>query len=154
METQLPLPKRGHSAQFSAHVYCGQTSVWIRMQLGTMVGLGRGNIVLDVDPAPPARGTAPHQISAHVCCGQTAGWTKMALRTKVGLGPGRIVLHGDPGPRSLKRHSPQFSAQVYCGTSYEGRPRSISATAEHLLNIMWITITHHTLARHSAQQST
>jgi len=33
-----------------------------------MVGLGPGNIVLDMDPAPPPRGTAP-QILAHVCCG-------------------------------------------------------------------------------------
>jgi len=29
------------------------------MPLGTMVGLGPGNIVLDADPAPSPRGTAP-----------------------------------------------------------------------------------------------
>jgi len=33
-------------------VYCGQMVVWIRMPLGTEVGLGPGNIVLDEDPAP------------------------------------------------------------------------------------------------------
>ena len=44
---------------------------WIKMPLGTKVGLGRGHIVLDGDSAPPPpKGTAP-QISAHVYCSQT-----------------------------------------------------------------------------------
>jgi len=73
------------------------------MPLGTEVGLGPGDIVLDGDPAPPP------QFSAHVYCGQTAGWIKMPLGTEVGLGPGDIVLDGDPAP------PPQFSAHVYCG---------------------------------------
>jgi len=48
-------PRKGHSFQFSAHVYCGQTAVWIKMPFGTGVGLGPGHIVLDSDPAalPP-----------------------------------------------------------------------------------------------------
>jgi len=33
-------------------VYCGQTVEWIKMPLGTEVGLGLGHIVLDGDPAP------------------------------------------------------------------------------------------------------
>jgi len=53
-------------------VYCGQTVGWIKMRLGTEVGLGPGDIVLDGDPAPPTeRGTAAAQFSAHVYCGQT-----------------------------------------------------------------------------------
>jgi len=45
---------------------------WIKMQLGTEVGLGPGDIVLHGDPAPPTeRGTAAPQFSAHVYCGQT-----------------------------------------------------------------------------------
>jgi len=41
-------------------IYCGQTVGWIKMKLGMQVGLGRGHIVLDGDPAPrPQRGTAP-----------------------------------------------------------------------------------------------
>jgi len=42
MGTQLPPPKKnkwGHSSQFSAHVYCGQRDGWIKMPLGTKVGL-------------------------------------------------------------------------------------------------------------------
>jgi len=42
-------------------VYCGQTAGWIKMPLGTEVGLGPGVIVLDGDPAPQ-RGTAPAPI--------------------------------------------------------------------------------------------
>ena len=36
-------------------VYCGQVIEWIRMPLGTEVGLGPSDIVLDGDPAPPPR---------------------------------------------------------------------------------------------------
>jgi len=43
------------------------------MPLGTEVGLGPGDIVLDEDPAPTERGTAalPKHFVAHVYCGQT-----------------------------------------------------------------------------------
>jgi len=34
------------------------------MKLGMQVGLGPGHIVLDGDPAPPKRGTAPPPFSA------------------------------------------------------------------------------------------
>jgi len=47
-------------------VYCGQTVRWIKMPLGTKVGLVPGHIVLDGDPTPPAeRGTAGPHFSAH-----------------------------------------------------------------------------------------
>jgi len=69
-------------------VHCGQTVGWIKMKLGTQVGLSPGHIVLHGDPAPPPqRGTVP-QFSAHFCCGQMAAWIKMPLDTEVGLGPG------------------------------------------------------------------
>jgi len=59
MGAQLPPPKKGTTApQFSAHVYCGETAEWIKMSLGTEIGLGlAGHIVLDRDPAaPPPKG--------------------------------------------------------------------------------------------------
>jgi len=70
---------------------------WIKMPLGTEIGLSPGHIVLDGDPAPPKGAQQPPspQFLAHVYCGQTAGWIKMPLGTEVGLGPGRIVLHRD-----------------------------------------------------------
>jgi len=47
MWTQLDRP------QFLAYVYYGQTAEWIKMALGTKVGLGPGDIALDGDPALP-----------------------------------------------------------------------------------------------------
>jgi len=50
--------KRGTAPTFSQpplfdHVYCVQTAGWIKMPLGTEIGLDPGHIVLDGDPAPP-----------------------------------------------------------------------------------------------------
>jgi len=67
------------------------------MLLGSEVGLGPSETVLDGEPALPKKGHSP-QFPAHVCCGQTAGWMKTPLGTEVGLGPGHIVLDGDPAP--------------------------------------------------------
>jgi len=53
-------PPKGRSPQFSAHVCCAQTAGWIKMPLGTEVGLGPGDIVLDGDSAhPPPKGYSP-----------------------------------------------------------------------------------------------
>ena len=52
-----PLPKKGQSPLFSAHVYCGQTAGWMKMPLGTEVDLGPGHTVLDGFPALRERGT-------------------------------------------------------------------------------------------------
>jgi len=41
----------GTPPQFSSDVYCGQTTGWIKMPLGTEVEVGRRHIVLDGDPA-------------------------------------------------------------------------------------------------------
>ena len=88
---------------------------WIKMPLGTDVGLGLRDIVLDGDPAPlPKVGTA--QFSAHVYCGQTAGWIKMALGMKVGLSSSHIVLDGDPALLLKKGAQPsKFSVHGCCG---------------------------------------
>jgi len=52
MGTQPPSQKGdGAPPQFSADVYCGQTAGWIKMPLGTEIGLGPEDIVLDRDPA-------------------------------------------------------------------------------------------------------
>ena len=39
--------KEAEPPQFSAHVYCGQMAGWIKMSLGTELGIGPGGIVLD-----------------------------------------------------------------------------------------------------------
>ena len=51
----LPLPQKGRSPQFSAHIYCDQTAAYIKMPLATEVGLGPNDIVLDGDPDAPSQ---------------------------------------------------------------------------------------------------
>jgi len=104
-----PAPPKngGHSPQFSAHVYCGQTAIYTKMSLGTEVGLGPGDMMLDGDPATQ-KGHSPFQSSAHVYCGQTAGWIKMSFGMEVDLGPGHIVLDGDPVPPKGAQQPPPF----------------------------------------------
>jgi len=51
--------------------YCGQTVGWIKMPLGTEVGLDPGYIVLDGETSSPTeRATATPRFSAHVYYGQ------------------------------------------------------------------------------------
>ena len=83
---------------------------WIKMSLDMEVGLGRGDFVLDGDPAPPPpKGEQPPHFSAHICCGQMAAWIKMSLDMEVGLDLGHFVLDGDPARPSPKgEQSPQI----------------------------------------------
>jgi len=85
-----------------AHVCCDQMAECIKIPLGTEVGLGRGDFVLDGNPVlPPKKGAHP-QFSAHVCCGrwmdQDASATWHGDRPR----PSGIVLDGDPAPPLLK----------------------------------------------------
>jgi len=56
MGTRLPHGKEHSNPHFSIRVHCGQTAVWIKMPLGTAVGLRTADIVLDGDPASPRKG--------------------------------------------------------------------------------------------------
>jgi len=98
-------------------VYCGQTVGWIKIKLGTEVGLGPGHIELDGLQLPqPQRGTAPSQFSAHICCSQMAGWIKMPLCMEVGLDPSNIVLDGAQLPLHKKvAEPPNFQPMLYWG---------------------------------------
>jgi len=59
------------------------------MSLGTEVGLGSGDFVLDVDLAPPPqKGEGVPKFSAHVYCSQTDEWMKLVLGMEVGPSPG------------------------------------------------------------------
>jgi len=100
------------------------------MKLGTKVGLGPGQIVLDGDSVPPSQGNAaPTFRPTH--CGQMAGLIKMPLGTEVCLGPAHIVLYGDPAVPQKKAQQPPLFAHVLwpnaCmdqdATWYGGRPR-------------------------------
>ena len=55
-----PQQRGGAPCQFSAHFYCAQTAVCIKMPLGMEVGLSPGEFVLDGDPAHlPKKGRSP-----------------------------------------------------------------------------------------------
>ena len=136
MGTQIPVPKKGAQPPISAHVYCGQTTAWIKMPLGTDVGLGQDDIVLDGYASPlPKKGAkpSPPQFSAHVYCDQTAGWIKMPLGMEVGLSLRDFALDRDPAPPSHKKgHSPLIFGScllrpngcMYQDTTwYGGRPQ-------------------------------
>ena len=72
-------------------VYCGQTVGWIKIKLGTQLGLGPGHVVLHGEPAPPPlKGHSPPIFGPYVVA-KMAGWIKMPFGTEVGLGPGDCV---------------------------------------------------------------
>jgi len=103
MGNQLPLPKKG--TELPNFRLAKQLDGSINTH-GMEVGLGRGHIVLDGDPAPTPQkggGTAPPQFSAHVCCGQMARWAKIPLGRVVGLGAHGIVLYGTELPPPCKK---------------------------------------------------
>jgi len=60
------------------------------MLLGTDVGLGPGDIVLDEEPVPPKKGGTP-SVSVHGYCGQTDVCIRIPLGTEVGLSLGDIA---------------------------------------------------------------
>jgi len=91
------------------------------------VGLSPDHIVLDGDPAPPKRGTAPH-FWAYAYFGQTAGWITIPGSTKVDLGPGHIVLDGD----SVLTSQIRGTAPHFWSMSIVAKWSPISAIAEHL----------------------
>ena len=95
------------------------------MPLGTEVGLGSGDTVLDGDPGPlPPKGHSRHpQFSAHICHGQMAGWTNMPLGRKVGLNPSDVVLDGDPAPLPQKGAEPPIFGP--CLLWPNGRPSQL-----------------------------
>ena len=124
MGTQLR-PKRGTAHQFSVHVYCGQTTGWMKTPLGTEIDLGPGHIVLDGIPAlRESRTAAPHLFGpcllwprAHVSATvellllwpNGAECIKMPLDMEVGLSPGEFVLDGaQPPPQKGGQPPPQF----------------------------------------------
>ena len=105
------------------------------MPLGTEVGLGLRDIMLDGNPASSSlKGHSP-QFLAHVYCGQTAGRMKTPLGTELDLGPGHIVLDGVPALRERGTAAlPLFSAHAYCG---HGRPSQLLLSSCLSFTMKW-----------------
>jgi len=73
MGTQLS-PQKGHSPYFrpTSVLAIGQTAAWIKMPLGTEVGLGPGDFVLDGDQSLHGKGhSTPTFQPTSINCGQT-----------------------------------------------------------------------------------
>ena len=134
MGTQLPFPPatKGHP-QFFTHVCCGQTAYWIKVPLGTEVGLRSGEIVLDETHFPLKGGSSPHHFSAHVLWPN--GWIDQDTTWYRGrpLPRPHCVRWESSSPPLKRGTAPQFSAHVCCGQiaelikmpffCYGGRPR-------------------------------
>jgi len=77
-------PKEAHqpSPQFSADVYYGQTAGWIKLPLGTEVGLGPGHIVLDEDQAPPKEAQRPFSLR----------WSTVVKRSSISAAAGHLLV--------------------------------------------------------------
>jgi len=117
-----PPPKGAELPKFSLHIYCDQTAGWIKMALGTKVGLSPGDFVFDGTQLPPEkRHTHPAQFLSP-CPLWPNGWIDDALGTEVDLGPGHIVLASS---RERGITAPLFSAHVCCGTCGHGRPSQL-----------------------------
>jgi len=58
-----PPKKEQNRPHFLAHVYCGQTTGWIKIALGAEVGLGPGH---RWNPAPRKKGHSRSQFYAHL----------------------------------------------------------------------------------------
>jgi len=111
------LPKRGTGSQpqFSAHIRCGQMAGWIKMPIGTKVGLGPGNIVLDGGPSSPKKKVAQPPIFGP-CVLWPNGWVNQHATCCAGRPRPRrrYVRWGRSSPQKGGT-APQFSARVYCG---------------------------------------
>jgi len=109
------------------------TAGWIKMPLGTEVGLGPGHIILDGDWAPnslPPKGQSPLPIFGQCLLWQNGGWIKMPLGMEVDISLGHIVLDGDPAPPPQKgalQHRVQPTTTV-------AKRLPIAISTEHLLH--------------------
>jgi len=122
--TQPLAPKGAKPHPIFGHIYCGQTAAWIKMSLGTAVGLGLGDIVFDVQTQlpPEKRAHLPHLIFGP-CILWPNGWMDEDTAW-YGSRPRPRPHCTRRGPSSRERGIavPLFSACVYCG---HGRPSQL-----------------------------
>jgi len=100
-------------------VYCDQTVGWIKMKLGTQIGLGPGHILLDGDAAPSQRRgqSPPPSPIFSPCLLWSNGWMDQDATWYEDwpwLRP-HCVTWGSSSPKRGTAPPPQFSAHVYCG---------------------------------------
>ena len=111
-----PSSKRTEPPPFSTHIWCGQMAGWIKMPLGTEVGLGSSDFVVDGDQLPsPKRGPSPipnfrpMSIVAKRPDGSRwhLAWSWASVQATLCSMKNQL-----PSPKRGQR--PQFSAYFYC----------------------------------------
>jgi len=86
------------------------------MPLGTEVGLGPDDTLLDGDPAPPSQKGLGRSPIFGPCLLWPNGWIDQGGAWHGGRRwSGHIVLDGEPPPLHKREQSPQFAAYFYCG---------------------------------------
>ena len=126
VDASPPPQKGGTGPQFWAHVCCGQTAGWVKMSLGTVVGLGRATLCqmwTHLQHSPHPKNIGPCLLWPNGWMDQDATWYE-----------GRPVPrpHGVVWGRSSpfqRGHSLQFSASLLFPNS---RPFQLLLTAENL----------------------
>ena len=122
-----PPQKGAEPPQFSAHVYCGQRAVWIKMPLGTEVKVCPSDVVLDeVAAPPPLTGAQPPVFDS--CLLWPNGWMGEDA-TWYGSRPWPRPHCIRQGPSSLRKGR---SGPPLFGPCLLGPRSAISATAELL----------------------
>ena len=98
--------------QLSAHAHCGQMAGWIKIAIGTEVGLGPGYIVLDWDlaPLPQKGGGAPCPIFDPFLLWPNGWMHQDATRYGGRPQPRRVCVRWGPSPPPQKGGGapPQF----------------------------------------------
>jgi len=122
----VPLPKKGGSPQFSAHICCGQMAAWIQMPLGMAVGLNPSDCVKwgPRFPSPKRANPSfrPLSIVANPpifgpCLLWPNGWVDQDGIWRGG-GPWsrpHCARWGPSCPPQKRGKAPKFSAYFYCG---------------------------------------
>ena len=90
------------SVLYVTSVYCGQTDAWIKMKLGTQVGLSPGHIALDGDTVPLHKGAQPPMFGPYLlrpngCMDQHVNWYNARPRPRrlcVRWGPSHLLKRG------------------------------------------------------------
>ena len=127
-----PFQNRGTAdPHFSAHVFCDQTTGWIKMPLGRKVGLDPSDTVLDGDPAShrPKKAAEPPSFGPYLLCpngwmDEDATWYGGRPRPRphcVRWGP------SSPSPKRGHSPSPNFRPMSILATRLDGS-RSVSYT--------------------------
>ena len=119
-------------------MYCGQTVGWIKMPLGTQVGLSPDHIVLHGDPAPTMESGTSAPLFGPVCCG-TVPHVSKKLSSCSPLHGSTILSHTQTRICTTTTHS-FIALGIICAWSYA--PRHSAPLVNPCINVSTAPCTH------------